>query len=127
MTAKTMFLPFSQPPTLKTDAFSELLRDYGPVAYRMACQLTGGRQAEAHDLVQEAFIRIWRRGPDSRPRSMKGWIYRVMHNLYLDCARHRTRYPSIPLQVSNGEDYTLEDTLSDGKPGLGASLESQEI
>jgi len=44
----------------KSEEFSELLRCYGDMAYRMAWQITGGREDEARDLVQDGFLKAWR-------------------------------------------------------------------
>ena len=109
------------------EEFQEVLRTHGDLAYRMACQLTGGREAEARDLVQEVFIRIWKNWDTHRPNSLKGWMYRVLQNLYLDAARRRARYPSISLEAPNDQDIRWEDALTDGRPSIEQSLEQQDV
>jgi len=57
------------------------------VAYRMA-----GNEADARDLSQEAFVRVWkalrRIEPDA---ALEGWLYRIVTNLYIDLLRRRPR------------------------------------
>jgi RNA polymerase sigma-70 factor (ECF subfamily) len=121
-----MFSFTRQPEIDAAEEFSELVRRYGDIAYRMACQLTGGREAEAGDLVQEVFLRIWRRWPEHRPNSIKGWMYRVLHNLYLDAMRRQARYPLDSLESPRGEDSTLGDTLADKTLGADQSIERSD-
>src|SRR2546430_483234 len=102
--------------------FKELVRTHRSVAYRMAYQLTGGRDAEANDLVQEVFLRIWRGWDFHRPYSVRGWIYRVIRNLHLDAVRRRTRYPAVSLEASNGHDLRWEDALADTHASLDNAL-----
>ncbi len=108
----------------QTDEFSEVLRCYGDMAYRMAMQLTRGREAEARDLVQDGFIKIWRHWKIQRPNSFRGWMYRLLHNLYMDSLRHEARRPAFSLDAPapSGEG-TFGDTLSDSAPALDQPME----
>jgi len=110
-----------------TDEFSELLRCYGDLAYRMSLQLTGGRQDEAQDLVQEGFIKIWKFWQFQRPRSFKGWMYRVLHNLYMDRLRRKYHKSETSLDAANdaGEN-SLEDRLADSRMSAHEGLEQKE-
>ena len=73
------------------------------VAYRMA-----GNEADAKDLAQEAFVRVWkalrRIEPDA---ALEGWLYRIVTNLYIDLLRRRpkTRVQSLdePITTSEGQ------------------------
>jgi RNA polymerase sigma-70 factor (ECF subfamily) len=67
-----------------------------------------GNEADAKDLAQEAFIRVWRArdriDPDAR---LEGWLYRIVTNLYIDLLRRR-RGPKIhsldePITTPSGE------------------------
>ncbi len=73
------------------------------IAYRVA-----GNEADAKDLAQEAFIRVWkaqeRIDPDAR---LEGWLYRIVKNLYIDLLRRR-RGPKVhsldePISTASGE------------------------
>lgn len=99
----------------KTDEFSELLRTYGDMAYRMALHLTHGREDEARDLVQDAFIRIWRYWSFQKPDHFKSWMYRILHNLYLDSRRRCARRPTVSLDEPSpfGGESAWEDRLAE--------------
>lgn len=110
-----------------TDEFTELLRCYGDLAYRMSLQLTGGRQDEAEDLVQEGFIKIWRFWQFQKPRSFKGWMYRVLHNLYMDRLRRKYRKSEVSLDAGDAEgENPLEAHVADTAMTPHEGLEQQE-
>lgn len=60
-----------------------------------ATRMLGGDLAEAEDVVQEAFLRLWRAAPDWRVEGgarVGTWLYKVAGNLCIDRlrrARHR--------------------------------------
>ena len=87
--------------------FETLVARYGrhvyAIAYRMA-----GNEADAKDLVQEAFVRVWRALRRIDPEaSLEGWLYRIVTNLYIDLLRRRpkARVQSLdePLPTREGE------------------------
>jgi RNA polymerase sigma-70 factor (ECF subfamily) len=98
---------------MKNEEFSEVLNTYGDMAYRMACHLTGGNEALARDLVQDAFIKIWKNWEWQRPQSFKGWMYRILHNLYMDHLRRKSREATSSYDVPGISD---EDRLIDSYP-----------
>ena len=50
-------------------------------------------EEEAQDVVQEAFIRLWRacEAGQCDPEKVEAWLYRVTHNLAVDHIRHEDR------------------------------------
>ena len=50
-------------------------------------------RADAEDVAQEAFVRLWRIAPDWKQDQAKvsTWMYRVVENLCIDRLRHRGR------------------------------------
>lgn len=57
--------------------------------HRFAYRLLGD-QAEAEDIAQEAFLRLWRQAARWEPRATIGtWLYRVARNLCVDRLRAR--------------------------------------
>jgi len=75
--------------------FEELVARYSrhvyAIAYRMA-----GNEADAKDLAQEAFIRVWRALRRIEPGApLEGWLHRIVTNLYIDLLRRR---PKVRLQ-----------------------------
>jgi len=62
-------------------------------------------QADAEDIAQETFFRVWRKSATWQPQghSPRSWIYRIAYNLCIDEIRRR---PAIP--VSNGNDSCMQ-------------------
>jgi len=113
---------------MKNEEFSAVLRTYGDMAYRMACHLTQGNESLARDLVQDAFIKIWKNWEWQRPQSFKGWMYRILHNLYVDHLRRKSREAASSYDVQGpSEEDSLKDTYPD--PSLNAldTLEKEEM
>jgi len=72
----------------------DAIERYGKQAYNFAYRLTGN-DADASDLTQEAFIRVYRSWQTFRAgTSFLSWIYRIVTNLHRDELRRRKgRYP----------------------------------
>lgn len=68
--------------------FRQWTRDHQDQAWSLARYLLGDR-AEAEDVVQEAFIRLWEHRASMAPARVKPWLLRVTRNLCLDRLRRR--------------------------------------
>jgi RNA polymerase sigma-70 factor, ECF subfamily len=65
------------------------IEQYGKATYNFAYRLTGN-EADASDLAQEAFIRVFRAWQSFKPgTSFLSWIYRIVTNLHRDELRRR--------------------------------------
>ena len=65
------------------------IEQYGKATYNFAYRLTGN-EADASDLTQEAFIRVFRAWRSFKPgSSFLSWIFRIEANLYRDELRRR--------------------------------------
>lgn len=70
-------------------AFDLLVRRYERQIFNFALKLTGNRE-EASDVVQEAFVRVFRFMESFRSESsFSTWIYRVLVNAFLDMKKKR--------------------------------------
>jgi RNA polymerase sigma-70 factor (ECF subfamily) len=69
----------------------QIFRDNYQWVYRTAYRVTG-RPEDAEDVLQNLFLRLLQRGfpPDVRTNA-RGYLYRVVMNLALDCVRSRRR------------------------------------
>jgi RNA polymerase sigma factor (sigma-70 family) len=78
------------PPTPEAAAFLErAMQQYGKATYNFAYRLTGN-EADARDLTQDAFIRVFRAWRSFVPgTSFLSWIYRIVTNLHRDELRRR--------------------------------------
>ncbi|MBK5248898.1 MAG: RNA polymerase sigma factor SigE [Actinomycetales bacterium] len=74
-----------QPPS-----WEQIVRDNTDRVYRLAYRLTGN-QADAEDLTQEVFVRVFRSLTSYQPGTFEGWLHRITTNLFLDQARRKKR------------------------------------
>lgn len=81
----------------------------------------GAGAADAEDLVQEGFLRVWRHAPRWRSEGARftTWLYRVMVNL------HRDRLRRAP--PASGEGDAGLATLADPAPGPAAALRREAL
>jgi RNA polymerase sigma-70 factor (ECF subfamily) len=94
------------------EAFEVLIQRYGRRIYNIAYRMAGN-DADAKDLTQEAFIRIFRAfrriNPDA---SLESWLYRIVSNLYIDMLRRRpkVRIESLdaPVMTAKGGEIQRE-------------------
>jgi len=79
-----------EPPSAEQAAFLErAMTQYGKATYNFAFRLTGN-EADARDLTQDAFIRVYRAWRSFQPgTSFLSWIYRIVTNLHRDELRRR--------------------------------------
>lgn len=107
------------------DFFSCLYIRYEPKLLRYIKRITLAQQDEAEDILQEAFIKIWRNlnGFDQRLK-LSSWIYRIVHNETISYWRKKKsfgkdnqvplddeRIDSIPDQLEE-EDKDLKEMLT---------------
>lgn len=110
------------------DEFSGLIKEYGDTAYRMALHIAGGNDSEARDLVQDAFLKVWKAWGTYQPQAFKGWLYCVLRNLYVDAMRRKARAPMLSLDASTAnEDLDLKDMLAESDPLPMERAETHEV
>ena len=74
-----------------TDAFKELVDRHSRTLFKTAYRLTGN-EADADDLVQEAFLRAYRKLDRFDGRSQfSTWLYRITVNCGMDLMRKKSR------------------------------------
>jgi RNA polymerase sigma-70 factor, ECF subfamily len=72
-------------------AFELVFERHSGVAFSLAYRMCGSR-SRAEDVVQEAFLSLWRSGAryDRARGSVRSWILRVVHNSAVDAFRRDT-------------------------------------
>jgi RNA polymerase sigma-70 factor (ECF subfamily) len=82
------------------EAYGALVRAHSATVFRVAFRITGN-EADAEEIVQEAFLRGYQRLESYERRSAFGtWIYRIAVN----CALNRVSKPGIEAEYRHGED-----------------------
>jgi len=77
-------------PTWVAPTWDEVVREHADRVYRLAYRLAGNR-ADAEDLTQETFVRVFRSLAQYSPGTFEGWLHRITTNLFLDMVRRRQR------------------------------------
>ena len=84
----------------------EAMAKFGRQTYNYAYRLTSN-EADARDLAQDAFIRVFRAWQSFRPgTSFLAWIYRIVTNLHRDELRRRKGIFTQPLPEDNQPQET---------------------
>lgn len=77
-----------------SDALALLFRRYAGAVYSVAYRMLNDRES-AEELLNEAFVRVWRQAPsfDSRRGKFSTWLMSVARNLAIDELRSRRSRP----------------------------------
>ena len=92
------------------DAFRVLVERHSRTLFRLAFRMTGNEQ-DAEEVVQEAFLRAYRRLDRFESRANFGtWVYRIAVNCSLDLLRRRKPQDELraPDDRDTGEEAVLE-------------------
>jgi RNA polymerase sigma-70 factor (ECF subfamily) len=104
----------------------EMLYDrYGRLAYTLALRVLGDTGG-AEDVVQEAFLSIWRRASSYRPNrgSLRTWVCSIVHHRAIDRLRGRSGRARLDLSLDKAPP---EAALSDTWETVAADLERGHI
>ncbi|MDO7788509.1 sigma-70 family RNA polymerase sigma factor [Desulforamulus aquiferis] len=106
-------------------AFEHLVQLYENKVYTIAYRLMGNH-ADAADLAQDSFIKIYQALPNFRgDASFSTWIYHITVNVCRDELRKRQRRPTVSLDEpanDNGSTYEVRSTA----PGPEEELDRNE-
>ena len=107
------------------EAFEHLVRLYENKVYTIAYRLMGNH-ADASDLAQDAFIKIYQALPNFRgDSSFSTWIYHITVNVCRDELRKRQRRPTVSLDEPTGENNNTYEIRSHA-PGPEEMLDRSE-
>jgi RNA polymerase sigma-70 factor (ECF subfamily) len=123
--------------------YEAIVHRYARHVYNIAYRMTGN-DADARDLSQEAFLRVYRALRRVEPDApLENWLYRIVSNLYIDLLRKRPRARveslDAPVETPRGElvrelpdagsnpEAILERTQFDGAIQRALSLLSEEL
>src|SRR5208283_4084197 len=74
--------------------FSSLYKKYAPDVYRFALYLSSER-GEAEDITSETFVRAWTSPEPIRVATVKGYLFTIARNLYLQGLRKKSRHVAL--------------------------------
>ena len=96
------------------DAFRALVERHSRPLFRLAFRMTGNEQ-DAEDIVQETFLRAYRRiGKFDERASFGTWLYRITVNCSLDLVRARKRRSEQPGPANPEMDDLMQSLPSTG-------------
>ncbi|MCW2522734.1 MAG: polymerase sigma factor SigE [Frankiales bacterium] len=101
-------------------SWDDIVRTHADRVYRLAYRLSGNR-ADAEDLTQETFVRVFRSLADYTPGTFEGWLHRITTNLFLDMARRRQKIRFDALADDAG------DRLASDEPGPERAYEQNNL
>ncbi|TDE97521.1 RNA polymerase sigma factor SigE [Occultella glacieicola] len=110
--------PLWEPPT-----WERVVRENSDRVYRLAYRLTGNR-ADAEDLTQEVFVRVFRSLHSYKPGTFEGWLHRITTNLFLDGQRRKKR---IRFDALGQAAEWIPETGERGSPERGYEHENLDL
>jgi RNA polymerase sigma-70 factor (ECF subfamily) len=99
-------------------AFDRLSRRHLDRAYGVALRMTGSK-ADAEDVVQDVFLRLWLKPDAWRPgqAQFSTWLYRVVVNRCLDLKRRPKGMDLDSVEEPQDPDTNAEDSLIETERG----------
>jgi len=73
----------------------QVMQDYGPRLMALSAGICRDRH-RAEEVVQEAFVRLWKSPPDAGEVAWKSWLRRVVTNLSINALQRIKRPGAIP-------------------------------
>jgi RNA polymerase sigma-70 factor, ECF subfamily len=111
-------------------AFEQLVQQYQHRLVAVMHHLVGNL-AEAEDLAQEVFLRVYRSRKKYLARSkFSTWLFTIANNLALNSLRARQRKPVVPLQSSDSGPFgprPVEQLVRDHHSGPMQRMQREEL
>ena len=99
-----------------TDAFRTLVERHSRLVFGVAYRITGN-ESDADDVVQETFLRAYRRLDQFEDRANFGsWLYRIAANCAYDVLRGRRRHEEHVVREDEDEGEPIRATLPSTDP-----------
>jgi RNA polymerase sigma-70 factor (ECF subfamily) len=110
----------AESPPVEPLEFEAVYREHADYVYNLAYRLSGS-PGDADDLLQETFIRVYRYLSGYAGGSLRGWLRRIVVNLFLTRVKQQSRQSHLSLDGAEEEGRLrrVEEALLDhsGDPG----------
>ena len=104
------------------DSLEEVVRRWDTQVLRIGYRILGN-WADAEDVAEEAFLRLYRHGIDfGNELALRSWRYRVTVNLCLDRVRSSRRFEELPEVISGDLSVDAELEARQRRQNLVAAL-----
>ena len=110
-------------------SFEELIEKYQKLVINTAYRLIGDR-AEAEDMAQEVFLRVYSRSRSYKPQAkFSTWLLRITRNLCLNRLRDKKRHPlaSFDSPIETEEGKLVRDIPAEARAVPDVFLERKEL
>jgi RNA polymerase sigma-70 factor (ECF subfamily) len=111
-------------------AFEQMVEQYQHRLVAVMHHLVGNL-AEAEDLAQEVFLRVYRSRKKYKAQSkFSTWLFTIANNLALNCLRARQRKPVVPLHTTDSGPLgprPAEQLVRDDHSGPTQKLQREEL
>jgi RNA polymerase sigma-70 factor (ECF subfamily) len=87
--------------------FSALYKKYAPDVYHFALYLSGER-GEAEDITSETFVRAWASSEPIRMATVKGYLFTIARNLFLQGLRKKSRHVALDEELRDPQASPYE-------------------
>src|SRR5437764_12805414 len=102
------------------DAFESEALSYIDALYRTALRMTRS-EADAEDLVQEAYIRALRFREQFTPgTNLKAWLFRILTNTFINAYRKRSRAAETT-ELDDVDEFSLYRRIAADRPSTSAT------
>ena len=94
-------------------AFDELFLRYARKLQGFFWRRTGGNEAEAADLTQEVFLRVWEKANRYNPSTnVHTWVFSIAYNLLTDHYRYIGYQEQYTAYVQSSETEAIDENVS---------------
>src|SRR5947209_10771385 len=106
------------------DAFEVDALSHIDALYRTALRMTRS-EADAHDLVQETYVRALRFRDQFTPgTNLKAWLFRILTNTFINEYRKRSRAPETT-ELDDVDEFSLYRRMSRDRPASSTDPEQE--
>ena len=115
------------------EAFGELVECHQQRVVGTVARMLGGDSADAEDIGQQVFLRVWKSAPRYEPTAkFTTWLYTIARNLVFNELRRRKHRPVVSVDAEMPGEYgntegsaRLEDTQAAGPDAILLEAELQ--